>query len=80
MQKRNSCSEAAVSMRDAQWQQTPWDANNNDDGSYYATDLKLLFPMNDSRSMLTVSGADWEGVVSASGEIKVTANWVGVTP
>lgn len=63
-------------MRDAQWQQTPRDANNTDDGSYFATDLKLLFPMNDSRSMLTVSGADWEGVVSASGEIKVTANWV----
>lgn len=80
VQKRNSCSEAAISMRDAQWQQTPWDANNTDDGSYFATDLKLLFPMNDSRSMLTVSGADWEGVVSASGEIKVTANWVGVTP
>ncbi|HGY5112138.1 TPA: fimbrial protein, partial [Citrobacter braakii] len=80
VQKRNSCSEAAINMSDAQWQQTPWDANNNDDGSYYATDLKLLFPMNDSRSMLTVSGTDWEGVVSASGEIKVTANWVGVTP
>ena len=80
VKKRNSCSEAAINMSDAQWQQTPWDANNNDDGSYYATDLKLLFPMNDSRSMLTVSGTDWEGVVSASGEIKVTANWVGVTP
>lgn len=79
VQKRNSCNEAAISMRDALWQQTPWDANNNDDGSYYAADLKLIFPMNDSRSALTDSGADWEGVVSASGEIKVTANWVGVS-
>jgi len=25
-----------------------------------------------------VAGADWECVVSASGEIKVTANWLGV--
>ena len=80
VQKRNSCNEPAIDIGDALWQQTPWDVNNNDDGSYFTTDLKLLFPMDDSRSKLTVSGADWEGVVSATGEVKVTANWVGVTP
>ncbi|CAM6301147.1 Fimbrial protein [Citrobacter sedlakii] len=80
IQKRNSCNEAPISMADAQWQQTPWDVNNTDDGSFFTTGLTLLFPMNDSRSMLTVAGADWEGVVSATGEIKVTANWLGVTP
>jgi hypothetical protein len=78
-QARNSCSEDPISLNEALWQQTPWDANNTDDGSFYTTNLTLLFPMNDSRSALTVAGADWEGVVSASGEIKVTANWVGVT-
>lgn len=79
IQKRNSCSEAAIEMGDAQWQQTPWDMNNTDDGSYFMTDLKLLFPMNDPRSLFTVTGNNWEGVVSATGEIKVTANWMGVT-
>jgi hypothetical protein len=78
-QVRNSCNENPISLNDALWQQTPWDANNTDDGSYFSTNLSLLFPMNDSRSALTVSGSDWEGVVSASGEIQVTANWVGVT-
>ncbi|HFT7189496.1 fimbrial protein [Enterobacter ludwigii] len=78
-QVRNSCSENAISLNDALWQQVPWDANNTDDGSFFSTNLTLLFPMNDSRSALTVAGADWEGVVSASGEIKVTANWLGVT-
>ncbi|HBT4732715.1 TPA: fimbrial protein [Klebsiella quasipneumoniae subsp. similipneumoniae] len=79
VQKRNSCSEAEISIADALWQQVPWDVNNTDDGSYYSTDLKLLFPMNDSRSALSVTGSDWEGVVSASGELKVTAIWAGVT-
>ncbi|MCK2181978.1 fimbrial protein [Hafnia paralvei] len=75
----NSCSEEAISLNDALWRETPWDENNTDAGSFFSTNLSLLFPMNDSRSALTVSGTDWEGVVSASGVIKVTANWVGVT-
>lgn len=79
VQVRNSCGEDAISLNNAQWQQAPWDANNTDDGSFFTTNLTLLFPMNDSRSMLTVSGSDWEGVVSASGELRVTANWAGVT-
>ena len=75
----NSCSEEAISLNDALWRETPWDENNTDAGSFFSTNLSLLFPMNDSRSALTVAGTDWEGVVSASGVIKVTANWVGVT-
>lgn len=79
VKERNSCSEEPIGLESALWQQTPWDANNMDDGSFYTTNLTLLFPMDDSRSTLTVSSADWEGVVSASGEVKVTANWVGVS-
>lgn len=78
IKKRNSCGDPAIDMSDALWRQTPWDVNSSDDGSYYTTDLKLLFPMNDRQSMLSLSGSDWEGIVSATGEIKVTATWVGV--
>lgn len=75
---RNSCGENAVDMTDATWVQTAWNANV-DTGYFYTTTLKLLFPMNDSRSKLTVDGHDWMGTVSASGEVKVTATWVGVS-
>lgn len=78
-QERNSCGEDAIALDSALWEETPWDENSTDDGSYYTTSLKLLFAMDDSRSTLSVSGLDWEGVVSASGTIEVTANWVGVT-
>lgn len=74
---RNSCSENPVDMTNAAWVQTAWNANI-DDGFFFTTTLKLLFPMNDSRSKLTVDGHDWMGTVSASGEVKVTATWVGV--
>lgn len=78
VRKSNSCSEEPISLNDAQWTETAWDASK-DDGYYYSTDLKLLFPMSVNRSFKTVSGDDWEGTVSASGEIKVTATWIGVT-
>lgn len=78
VRKSNSCSEEPISLNDAQWTATAWDASK-DDGYYYSTDLKLLFPMSVNRSFKTVSGDDWEGTVSASGEIKVTATWIGVT-
>lgn len=74
---RNSCNEAPVDMTDAAWVQTTWNANV-DDGFYFSTILKLIFPMNNSRSLFTTDGDDWMGTVSASGEIKVTATWVGV--
>ncbi|KII68165.1 Fimbria adhesin EcpD [Thelohanellus kitauei] len=77
VQQRNSCSEDAISLNSALWTETPWDASS-DDGSYFKTALKLLFPMNDSRSLYSTGGKDWEGVVSASGEITVTATWEGV--
>ncbi|MEL2241739.1 fimbrial protein [Leclercia adecarboxylata] len=75
--KRNSCSEAPVDITKASWVQTAWNANI-DDSFYYKTNLKLLFPMDDGRSHFTVSGQEWMGTVSASGEIKATATWVGV--
>lgn len=74
---RNSCSEAPVDMTQANWVETAWNANV-DSGSFFATTLKLLFPMDDARSKLTVDGHDWMGSVNASGEVKVTATWIGV--
>ncbi|MCX8958059.1 fimbrial protein [Erwinia psidii] len=75
--RRNSCGEDAVDMTSANWVQTAWNAVV-DDGYFYTTTLKLLFPMDNSRSQFTVDGADWLGTVSASGEVRVTATWVGV--
>lgn len=74
---RNSCNENAVDMTNAAWTQAAWNANN-DDGYFFSTTLRLLFPMDDSRSKLTLDGRDWIGTVSASGELKVTAKWIGV--
>lgn len=79
IESRNSCSEAAIDITNANWTQTAWNAAL-DDGYYFTTTLKLLFPMNDTRSLYTVSGDDWAGTVSASGEVNVTATWVGVDP
>ncbi|MCG1032391.1 hypothetical protein J5S76_10415 [Bacillus amyloliquefaciens] len=75
--KRNSCSDAPINITRANWVQTAWNANL-DDSFYYRANIKLIFPMNDSRSQFTLSGQDWMGTVSASGEIKATATWVGV--
>lgn len=77
VRKRNSCAESPINMTAANWIQTPWNAAASD-GYFFTTDLKLSFPMNDSRSNFTTSGAEWMGTVSASGEIKVTAKWIGV--
>ncbi len=74
---RNSCGENAVDMTNAAWVQTAWNANVND-GFFFTTTLKLLFPMDDSHSQFTTDGHDWMGTVSASGDVKVTATWVGV--
>lgn len=75
--ERNSCSEAPINMTSANWVQTTWNASV-DDGFFFTTTLKLLFPMNDSRSLFTTTGHDWMGTVNASGEVRVTATWVGV--
>lgn len=74
---RNSCGEAPVDMTDATWVQTAWNASVND-GFFFTTTLKLLFPMNDLRSKLSVNDEDWMGTVSASGTVEVTAKWIGV--
>ncbi|HDQ4802720.1 hypothetical protein EF943_25975 [Klebsiella pneumoniae] len=74
---RNSCGENPVDMTNAAWVQTAWNANVND-GFFFTTTLKLLFPMDDSHSQFTTDGHDWMGTVSATGDVKVTATWVGV--
>lgn len=74
----NSCIEDALNLNDAFWQQSPWDVNSIDEGNYYSTNLKLIFPMNLPRSNKTDLGNEWQGIVSANGEIRVSASWNGV--
>lgn len=74
---RNSCGEDPVDMTNAAWVQTAWNANVND-GFFFTTTLKLLFPMDDPHSQFTTNGHDWMGTVSATGDVKVTATWIGV--
>ena len=74
---RNSCAEDAIDITDALWTQTAWEANV-DNGYFFTTNVKLQFPMNDSRSHFSLTGEDWMGTVSASGEVKATATWLGV--
>ncbi|QTF08590.1 fimbrial protein [Brenneria izadpanahii] len=77
VRSRNSCSEAAIDITGANWTQTAWNAAV-DEGYYFTATLRLLFPMNDTRSLYTVNGDEWAGTVSASGEVKVSATWIGV--
>lgn len=79
VRSNNSCDQDPINLKDALWQETPWDASV-DDGSFYTMHLKLLFPMNHIRSLTTIEGRDWMGEVSASGEVRVTATWQGVDP
>lgn len=74
---RNSCAEQPVDMTQAHWLPTAWNAAA-DDGYYFTTNLRLSFPMNDPLSRTTLEGNQWAGTVSASGELKVTATWIGV--
>lgn len=75
--ERNSCADEPVDLTGALWTQTAWDAST-DNGYFFSTNLKLLFPMNNSLSDYTLEGDTWMGTVSASGEIKVEATWIGV--
>jgi len=63
---RNSCGEDPVVMTNAALVQTAWNANIND-GFFFTTTLKLLFPMDDPHSQFTTNG-----------HVKVTATWIGV--
>nr|WP_314266698.1 fimbrial protein [uncultured Moellerella sp.] len=74
---RASCDNNEISLKNALWEETPWDRPNEDLGSFYRTNLDLLFPMNDSNSLFTLDGIDWLGTVSASGTITVKAIWTG---
>lgn len=77
VRQRNSCSGELVEITGANWVQTAWNARE-DSGHYYKTNIKLLFPMDDYSSQFSLSNEDWQGTVSASGEIKVSATWQGV--
>ena len=75
--KRSGCNgSTGVSFQDAKWSEVPWDAAKST--TFYGTPLTLSFPMNESVSRYTDTGQSWEGVVYAEGDIKVTAEWIGV--
>ncbi|EPF70090.1 hypothetical protein [Acinetobacter rudis] len=65
-----------LNMKNAMWQAEPWDSFGS--GYFYTTDLKLIFPMSDPVSGVSMEGLDWMGKVRAEGEIKVVAKWIGV--
>ncbi|WP_040691692.1 hypothetical protein [Providencia burhodogranariea] len=74
---RASCDSNEISLKNALWEETPWDRPNEDLGSFYRTNLDLLFPMNEANSLFTLDGIDWLGTVSASGTVTVKAIWTG---
>ncbi|ELW9553333.1 fimbrial protein [Klebsiella aerogenes] len=74
---RSGCDNLPISLENAQWMETAWPLPYQNDGSFYRTDLKLTFPMDESTSLSSLDGRDWMGIVSAAGEIKVTAVWSG---
>lgn len=74
---RANCDSNEISLKNAFWEETPWDKPNQDLGSFYRTHLDLSFPMNDSNSFFTLDGIDWLGTVSASGTVVVKAIWTG---
>lgn len=75
--KSNGCVEPPIDITNALWSETPWDAPNQNEGRFYRTNLKLLFPMNDSSSFWTSKGVEWIGTVSGKGIIEVKATWTG---
>lgn len=79
VRSNNSCDQDPINLKEALWEETPWNSSV-DEGSFYTMHLKLLFPMNNIRSLTTVEGRDWMGEVSASGEVRVSATWQGVDP
>lgn len=72
-----SCDNNEISLKNALWSETPWDRPNQDLGSFYRTNLDLLFPMNEANTFFTLDGIDWLGTVSASGTVTVKAIWTG---
>ncbi|WP_431223864.1 hypothetical protein ACQ86O_01540 [Serratia sp. L9] len=77
VRSRASCDDVPISLNAARWTESPWPVPAQNDGSFYRTDLSLTFPMNEGNSMWSVDGQDWIGVVSATGEVRVTATWTG---
>ncbi|MBP6116033.1 MAG: hypothetical protein KBC57_00065 [Neisseriaceae bacterium] len=76
VKERNSCGDAPMDILPARWEETPW-SNAPQEGSFYRTNLKLTFPMNERQSLYSITGEDWMGVVRAQGEVRVKATWRG---
>jgi len=73
----SSCTGEAISILDAAWRVEPWDIIGAG-GSYFSTDLRLSFPMDNPISWWTDTGQNWEGTVSAEGKVVVEATWLDV--
>ncbi len=71
----HNCTEKWFDITHALWSQIPWDDVSGDTGVMNKTRLKLQFPMDNSVSQRTTELEFWEGIVSASGEIRVSATW-----
>lgn len=74
---RASCDNQPINLNAARWVESAWPTPYQNDGRFYRTDLSLTFPMNDVNSQYSLDGQDWMGVVSATGEVQVTATWSG---
>lgn len=89
VRKRSACGdplpiylqqEGASASQNAAWRQEPW-SNNPQWGSFYSTDLSLIFPMDEKISTATIdTKEDWIGSVNGQGEVTVKAIWRNVTP
>ncbi|NIF48661.1 fimbrial protein [Enterobacter sp. Ap-1006] len=74
---RASCDNQPISLNAARWEQAAWPSPYQNDGRFYRTNLSLIFPMNEANSQYSMDGQDWMGVVSATGEVRVSATWSG---
>ncbi len=73
---RNSCGDMPIKITNATWTVLPWASQQS--GYFFSTPLKLSFPMHENISRLTGAGQNWEGTVYAEGDVKVTAEWIGI--
>lgn len=78
IQHNHGCAGSPFNITDALWDVKPVVDTGGFESNMYATDLKLIFPMNDSASLQNTKGEEWFGSVSATGKVRVEATWSDV--